>query len=87
MSKDVNRDSVKLRTINRNNAQNNISKNENVSARLVNNKSAWSDNKNYVDNSQNRLNRLKHAIGSGRFRINSTKVAEKLILFETQLTT
>jgi anti-sigma28 factor (negative regulator of flagellin synthesis) len=38
-----------------------------------------------IDN--NRVEHLKSAIGSGHFRINPYRVAEKFILFETQLTT
>jgi len=35
----------------------------------------------------NRVEHLKSAIGSGHFRINPYRVAEKFILFETQLST
>lgn len=35
----------------------------------------------------NRVKHLKSAIGSGHFRINPTRVAEKFIMFETLLST
>ena len=85
MSKDVNRDSVKLRINNRSNSQDNISKNDNVSARTTKNNSFNADKKSYIDSSHKRLNRLRLAIGSGHFRINPTRVAEKFIQFERQL--
>lgn len=85
MSKDVNRDSVKLHTDTGNNSQDNISRNDNISAITKKNNSFSTDSKSYIDSSQKRLNRLRHAIGAGRFIINPSRVAEKLIKFETQL--
>lgn len=85
MSKDVNRDSVKLHKNKCSNSQDNISKNDNISAITAKKNSFSADNNSCIDSSYKRLNKLRHAIGSGRFRINSARVAEKFIQFESQL--
>ncbi|WP_455198846.1 hypothetical protein [Kaarinaea lacus] len=89
MSKDVNRDSVVAHKKKCSNSQDNISKLDNI---LSNKETRRSKTSSLVSHkhpdfviSQNRLNRLKQSIGSGNFIINPTRVAEKLILFETQL--
>lgn len=90
MSKDVNRDSVNLHTFsksktNKSKAQNNISKKNNISTGNINNNFPGTDSDNFIDSSHKRLTRLRHAIGTGRFKIDPTRVAEKLIQFEIQL--
>ena len=87
MSKDVNRDSVKLHTYNRNDSQNNISKNDNIRTIKAKNNALDADTNSHADSSHKRLNRLRRAIGAGRFIINPSRVAEKLIQFESQLST
>ena len=87
MPKDVNRDSAKLHNLNRSNSQENISKKNNISTIKAKNNSLGADNRTDVDSNHKRLNNLKRAIGAGRFRINATRVAEKFIQFESQLST
>ena len=84
MSKDVNRDPVKLRSSNRNDSQDSISKKNNVSTLKDRKNSSGSEQTTYIDENHKRLNKLKRAIGSGHFRIDSTRVAEKFIQFESQ---
>lgn len=85
MSKDVNRDSVKLHASKRNNSRDYISSINDHNANNVKNKSLRVDCFVDTDTSYKRLNSLRRAIGAGRFIINPTRVAEKLIQFETQL--
>lgn len=91
MTKVVNGVFVKLQSYNNSNKQDNVSNNTSARNRELN--SSYSNAENhadshvYEDNSHRHLNRLKQAIVAGRFTINSTRVAEKLIQFETQLST
>lgn len=87
MTKDVNRDPVKLHGLKRSNSQENISKKNNISTLKSENNSFGTDNKIDVDSNHKRINKLRRAICSGRFKINPSRVAEKFIQFETQLST
>jgi len=85
MPKEVNGVSVKLQTINNSNKQDNVLKKTNVRNQQTHAGQSRADNYAHKDNDHVRLSKLKRAILSGRFRVNSTRVAEKLIQFEIQL--
>ena len=86
MPKEVNGVTVKLQAYNKSNKQDNVSKTGSRSSNSnVNETYSIAEHPTYKDKNRRQLDRLKRAIGSGNFRINPAKVAEKLIQFEIQL--
>lgn len=86
MSKDTDRGHVKPHAFDSKNKHKNDSVIDTITDGTANSVAFIIENKLDSDGYYKRLNKLRRAIGSGRFTINPTRVAEKLIQFETQLT-